>query len=54
VPAGKAHLIFNKLLAPIDNIIVALLVPNGDISGLEPTVGRDRILGRLRVVEVPL
>jgi hypothetical protein len=50
----ESHLVFNKLLPSIDNIIIPLRVPNRDVTGLKPAVLGDGVLGRRDIIEVSL
>lgn len=45
--------IFNKLLLPVDDGENAIFVSYGDVAGLEPPVGRDRVLRRGGIIQIP-
>ena len=47
-------LVLDQLLDPVDDPQRAVLLDAGDVAGVQPAVGVDRLRGRLRVVEVAL
>ena len=50
----QTHLILDELLAPVDNIIMALFVANRNIAGLEPPVQRDSVFSGRNIIKVSL